>query len=72
MTSKQRREEIKRLLSMMDNGHITVFKRMYAHGDMDKDINLVVDEMPRAKLQWALQQCETSYYKLFAILSREY
>ena len=33
-----------------------LFKRMYAHGNLDADINSVVDSMPAEKLDWAMQQ----------------
>ena len=68
MTPKQKRTEIKRLLSLLDESNRLVFKRMYSHLDITKDINLVVDDMPAKQLQWALQQCQNSYYKLFKVI----
>jgi hypothetical protein len=70
MTPKQKRTEIKRLLSLLDESNRTMFKRMYSHLDITKDINLVVDDMPPKKLQWALQQCQNSYYTLFKVIKR--
>lgn len=46
-----------------------IFKRMYSHNDLDKDINLVVDAMPAKQLDWALQQCKNTYYRIFKILA---
>jgi hypothetical protein len=43
---------------------------MYSHKDITRDINLIVDEMPRDELKWALAQCNNSYHKIFRILSK--
>lgn len=32
------------------------FKCMYSHRDLNKDIYLVVDDMPSEQLDWAMQQ----------------
>lgn len=69
MTPKQKRTEIKRILSKLEDGNRMVFKRMYSHGDLEKDINLVVDEMPAPRLNWALQQCKNSYHEIFRIMA---
>jgi hypothetical protein len=69
MTPKQKRTEIKRILSKLEDKNRLVFKRMYSHLDLDKDVNLVVDEMPAPKLDWALQQCKNSYHEIFKILA---
>ena len=68
MTPKQRREEIKRILGFLDEGNHMTFKRMYANGDLDKDIDQVVDSMPGWQLEWALTQCLNSYHRIFEIL----
>lgn len=70
MTPKQKRTEIKRILSKLEESNRLVFKRMYSHNNLDKDINLVVDDMPANKLDWALQQCKNSYHEIFKILGR--
>jgi hypothetical protein len=70
MTAKQKRAEIKRILGLLDERNRHVFKRMYSQFGLDRDINLVVDEMPVKQLAWALKQCENSYHKIFAILRR--
>jgi hypothetical protein len=64
----QRREEIKRILGFLDEHNHMMFKRMYSHEDLTKDINQIVDEMPARQLQWALQQCTASYHKIFRLL----
>ena len=69
MTPNQKRTEIKRILSKLEDKNRLVFKRMYSHLDLDKDVNLVVDEMPAPKLDWALQQCKNSYHEIFKILA---
>lgn len=69
MTPKQKRTEIKRILSKLEDDNRMIFKRMYSHNDLDKDINLVVDAMPAKKLDWALQQCKNTYYRIFKILA---
>ena len=68
MRPKQRREEIKRILGFFSEKNHMVFKLMYSPNDLDKDINLVVDEIPAKKLEWALTQCLTSYNRIFEIL----
>lgn len=69
MTPKQKRSEIKRILSKLEDSNRLVFKRMYSHLDLEKDINTVVDEMPAPKLDWALKQCKTSYHEIFKIMA---
>jgi hypothetical protein len=69
MTPKQKRNEIKRILSKLEDSNRLIFKRMYSHKNLDKDINIVVDDMPAKQLDWALQQCKTSYHEIFKILA---
>lgn len=69
MTTKQTRTEIKRILPKLDDHNHLVFKRMYSHTDLEKDINSVVDDMPAKQLNWALQQCKASYHQIFRILA---
>jgi hypothetical protein len=68
MTPKQKRTEIKRILSKLTDGNRNIFMQMYSPFDLDKDINLVVDKMPAKQLNWALQQTQTSYHRIFRIL----
>lgn len=68
MTPIQRRERIKFVLSKLTDGNRKIFMRMYSPHDLQRDINEVVDTMPSKQLQWALQQVENTYYKLFRII----
>jgi len=70
MTPKQKRERIKFILPKLTDGNRNIFMRMYSHEDLARDINEVVDTMPAKKLNWALQQAENTYYKLFRILKK--
>jgi hypothetical protein len=58
------RQEIKAGLSLLPESHRIIFRRMYSHKDLSKDINLVVDDMPDDKLDWAMQQVQNSINKL--------
>lgn len=69
MTPKQKRTEIKRILSKLEEDNRMIFKRMYSHTDLEKDINLVVDDLPAKQLDWALQQCKNTYHSIFKILA---
>jgi hypothetical protein len=69
MTPKQKRTEIKRILHRLEDKHRMLFKRMYSHLDLDKDIDAVVDDMPAKKLSWALSQCQNTYYEIFKLLA---
>lgn len=69
LTPKQKRSEIKRILSKLDDDNRSIFKRMYSNNNLEKDIDLVVDDMPARQLDWALQQCKNSYHKIFKILA---
>jgi hypothetical protein len=58
------REELKRGLAQLPEGWQNTFKRMYAHGKPDMGINEVIDAMPANKLDWAMQQVESSLKKI--------
>ena len=58
------RSEIKAGLIKCPSEWQIMFKRMYSHLDLNKDINKVVDDMPREKLDWALSQVQSSVKKL--------
>jgi len=60
------RSKIKEGLSVLPEGWQRRFKQMYANGNLDKDINLVVDEMSEEKLDWAMQQVNRSVLKFEA------
>lgn len=68
MTTKQKRERIKFLLTKLTPGSHNIFMRMYSPHNLDRDINEVVDTMPTKQLNWALQQAENTYYRLFRII----
>lgn len=68
MTPKQKREEIKRLLSCLTEENREMFNRMYSPTDIYRDVYETVDEMPAKRLSWALTQCQNSYYRLFRII----
>lgn len=70
MTPKQRREEIKRLLSRLNSHNRDIFNRMYSPNNILRDVNDTVDNMPAKQLQWALTQCQNSYYNLFKVIKR--
>jgi hypothetical protein len=70
MTPKQKRTEIKRILHLLTDANRMLFKRMYSHLDLEKDIEQVVDDMPAKQLTWALQQCQTTYHEIFRILTK--
>lgn len=71
MTPKETRQEIKRLLSLLEDSNRKVFNRMYSPFDITQDVNITVDSMPAKQLLWALKQCQNSYYKIFRILQRD-
>ena len=69
MKHKAKRKEIKRILSLLEDKHRRGFRLMYTQPvDFDRDIDLVVDELPDIRVSWALQQCLNSYHQLFDIL----
>lgn len=48
--------ELKRGLSRCTNEEQLMFKRMYSHGNLERDINDVVDRMDIGKLDLAMEQ----------------
>jgi len=57
------RDTLKSNLAKCSEGELLTFKRMYSHGDLGKDINLVVDSMEPDKLDWAMSQVENTLAK---------
>jgi hypothetical protein len=55
---------LKEGLAQLPNGHQLKFKGMYAHGNLEADMNTVVDNMPDEKLDWAMEQVQRSLEKL--------
>ncbi len=68
MTPKQLRAEIKRLLSLLEDKHRRMFVMMYSPPEENPNVYDLVDEMPTKRLQWALTQCQNSYYTLFKVI----
>ena len=68
MTPKQKRTEIKRILSLLEDHHRDIFNRMYSPFDISQDVNETVDSIEAKKLSWALTQCQNSYYKIFKVI----
>ena len=60
------RKTLKDGLSQLPDRWQTMFKRMYATGDLTADISDVVDKMPEEKLDWAMDQVRKSISKLNA------
>jgi hypothetical protein len=56
------RDNLKDLLSQCTEDQQTLFKRMYSHDDLERDINDAVDQMPDDKINWAISQCERTVY----------
>ena len=57
---KLARKTLKEGLANLPASHHLLFKRMYSHTDLEKDINDVIDQMPEDKLDWAMQQVKRS------------
>lgn len=58
------RTQLKDGLVKLPGNNQLIFKRMYSPGNLDADINDVVDLMPEDKLDWAMQQVQRSLDKL--------
>lgn len=54
------RQELKQGLSKLPDRCHLLFKRMYGHGDLEANINDVVNAMPVDTLDWAMQQVQKS------------
>ena len=52
------RLKLKEGLALLPENNQMIFKRMYSHKNLSKDINLVIDEMESNLLDWALTQVE--------------
>lgn len=57
------RNELKKGLAQCTEGQQLIFKRMYANRNLDTPINEVVDNMDAKKLDWAMQQVESTLAK---------
>ncbi len=54
------RKTLKEALIKLPDAHQRMFKRMYSHKDLEKDINQVVDDMEADKLDRAMQQVQNT------------
>ena len=50
-------------LSQLPDRCVMLFKRMYAHRDLDKPLANVVRDIPAEKLDWAMQQVSNTLAK---------
>lgn len=57
------RAEIKQGLNKCTEPQQLLFKRMYSHKNTALPIDIVVDNMPIEKLDWALTQIEKTFQK---------
>lgn len=57
------RNTLKQGLMECTEGQQLLFKRMYAHGNLEMPINDVVDSMETEKLDWAMQQVQRTLDK---------
>lgn len=58
------RDWLKINLAILPKSSHEMFKRMYADGNMELDINIVVDKMPQKRLDWAMVQVQNSLVRL--------
>jgi len=54
------RDYLKTNLVDLNEDQVLLFKKMYSHNNLEKDINEVIDEMPIGTLDWAMQQVENT------------
>ena len=57
------RKKLKELLSQCTESQQLMFKRMYAHDNLDLPIGECVDQMDESKIDWAISQCERTVEK---------
>lgn len=57
------RSELKKGLHQCTEGEQLIFKKMYAHGNLQLPIDEVVDQMDEEKLDWAMIQIENTLEK---------
>jgi len=58
------RSYLKENLKLLSEGHQHRFKQMYSHNNIELPIEDVVDQMDTDKLDWAMQQVQTSLNKI--------
>jgi hypothetical protein len=52
------RTHLKKNLALCTKAQQRIFKKMYSHKDLDKDLDQVVEDMPEERLNWAMQQVQ--------------
>ena len=57
------RQTLKEGLAKCTEGQQNMFKRMYSHDNKDLDIDAVVNKVPIDRLDWAMQQVQTTLDK---------
>ena len=57
------RNKLKQGLSKLPEANQLMFKRMYSHRNLDKDINSVVDDMDEDRISHAMTQVEATLNK---------
>ena len=57
------RVQLKEGLAKLGEKEHIMFKRIYSHGNLELDINEVVNKIPEEKLDWAMQQVENTLKK---------
>ena len=50
--------ELKKNLGQCTDEQQLLFKRMYSHNNLEKNINDVVDNLPDERISWAMEQVE--------------
>ena len=58
------RQTLKDGLAKCTEGQLGLFKRMYSFDDQSRTIDEVVDQMPDEKLDWAMQQVQSTLDKV--------
>ncbi len=58
-----RLQTLKNLLAQTTEEQQMFFKRMYSHKDLTMPIEVVVDNMPEDRINWAIQQVERTVNK---------
>ncbi len=58
------RNQLKQNLAQCTDKQQLFFKRMYANGDLEMDINQVINNMSLKKLDWAMIQVQRTLDKI--------
>jgi len=65
------RDTLKKELSKLPESNQLMFRRFYSHGNLDANINDVVDAMPEERLDWAMQQVQRTLARQREALCKE-